>query len=145
MSSYHNQYQVRPLPYPFFDKSKINLDAAENLNKASLYAPSVHCCYYSVFQYMLHVLSTKSTNEWHNYLEDIKKDTHSHVTLINIINKMLRQTNPQDFKYFDQKLTELKKMRIRADYSDDIVKQEDATGSLTIADSLRTVLKDNFK
>ncbi len=94
---------------------------------------------------MLHVLSTKTTNEWHNYLVDIKKDSHSHIKLINIINKMLRQRNQQDFKYFDEKITELKAMRKKADYSSDLIIQEEAQGSITVATTLQKLLIDNFK
>lgn len=47
----------------FNEKSKQNLLAADLLIKSSLHNPSVHCSYYAVVQYMLHIIFNKLGKE----------------------------------------------------------------------------------
>ena len=99
------------------EKSEFNIDAAELLIKQNLYAPSVHCSYYSCFQLMKYTLKNIigiDYEEQGNQIRLSKQNSHNFV--IHAIGKEIKRRNPYDFRYFNNNIRELKALREEADY-----------------------------
>src|SRR5690606_28722094 len=98
------------------NKSEINLVAAELLNKQYLYPAVVHCAYYSCLQLMRHIW----INQMGKSLQELGVLTRnsrdgSHEVLINQIKMFLKSLSLDD-RSFNNSITQLKKLRIKADY-----------------------------
>ena len=64
------------------NKSDFNLEGAKLLIENSLYAPSVHCSYYSVFQKLKYKYTTKASISYDELTQNIfadKRNTHKYV------------------------------------------------------------------
>lgn len=102
------------------NKSEINSLSAQFLNDNSLYASSVHCAYYAVFQMLLHKLAgfkSTSISILNQTIATSNKTTHVYV--IDEFCVHLR-SNFDRYKLRDLKneIKDLKQFRVESDYHD---------------------------
>ena len=87
------------------EKSEFNFDAAQVLIKNNLFAPSVHCSYYSCFQLMKYTMNYVfgiSYDELNTRISVTAGGTHSYVT--NFFNKEVKKKSITDYSDFSRKI-----------------------------------------
>jgi hypothetical protein len=126
-------------------KSNFNFDAAEVLQDKSLYAPSVHCSYYSCFQ-LMKVIIFDFLNITYDQLESdiINSEFSSHVYIINQISNEIRGYSKTEHAEFKRNITQLKKMRMKSDYDDIQITSTDSSKAFFTANEVRKQLKSIF-
>ena len=129
------------------EKSEFNADAAQLLIDESLFAPSVHCAYYSVFQ-LLKYLFTKEKNISFNQLSQNiasgKRNTHQY--LIEEFCLYLQTLNNQYFDRYlitklEDKVNDLKQLRVESDYYDAQIDSIKSNKALQISEEIIQELK----
>ena len=100
------------------EKSSFNKDAAELLIEKHYYASSVHCSYYSCFQYLKYTLKNFTKTDY----EDIEANCKSsplgtHGYIINaILNEFRRkERDNREYKRISRLIGDLKEFRITSD------------------------------
>jgi len=121
-------------------KSEINLFAAKKLIDETYYAPSVHCSYYSCFQYFKYTVVSKlkmDEKRLASYisLEKGKSKKGSHQITAQLITDALPDAYKRDFS---KKFKDLKELREKSDYHDE---QIDFSKSNTALGYAQTILK----
>lgn len=124
-------------------KSNENCRSSELLIEQSFYSSSVHCSYYSCVQLMIYILINKEGKSE----EDIKTEQENvgknfHVYLINTFITKLR--NDRTYHYYRNtigKLTELKILRVKADYKNAEILESEATEANTLSKRIIEDLK----
>ncbi len=91
-------------------KSEENNQSADILIKHKKYASSVHCAYYSAFQFMLYVQNKLESK----VVKQSGSKKSSHVTLSNYIAKLIKEK--ADAEKFNKIFRKIKRNRISADY-----------------------------
>ena len=130
----------------FRDKSHFNRQAAELCLKNNLYAPSVHCSYYSCIQYMLYVLYDKvkmtelSFNEQKTIL-----GTGTHACAIKLIGIDLIKRERTAYIAFQKLIPELKQLREKSDYQNIAIGQSEGHLAMNNSDSIKNILTKNYK
>ncbi len=130
------------------EKSKFNFDAAKLLIDNNLYAPSVHCSYYSCFQLMKFSMNNFfgiSYNELRQRISvNTSGGTHSYVT--HFFNTEVRKKNGiSDYSDFSRKIKDLKEFRESSDYDDVEITVDKSTKALQYATDIRQHIQRNFK
>lgn len=134
------------------NKSEINLQASKLLNEKDLYAPSIHCAYYSVLQLMKFAvcdsigISYEKQDQEINVIKTRKasaKGTHEY--LIMKVEDVLREVDRQSFTDFTRNIKDLRKFRTKSDYDDVIITYEQSIKAYGLASDLRSQLKRTFK
>lgn len=128
------------------DKSHYNRQAAELCLKNSLYAPSIHCSYYSCIQYMLYVLFEKlkmSKDEFEKRKNSFGSGTHS--SAIKLIGIDLIKKEKKDYKTFQKLVPELKLLREESDYENVGISQDQGWTAMNNSDSIKNILTKNYK
>ena len=132
------------------NKSELYLDAADTLisNQRGQYAVVPHSAYYSCFLYMEHVcyvVNGKKEKEIRPIIN--KKQIDLHVGLSNYIKKELgKSTKPnsdRDINDFSKKYTDLKKLRVKADYKNESISWNDSQKAFQLANDILDILKRN--
>jgi len=129
-------------------KSDFNIDAADILITKDLYAPSVHCSYYSCFQLLKYTINVFFGIDYKKLKEDIAcsnphKGTHQYV--INFIYKELSSlTNIKESQNFRRKINDLKQFRIESDYEEIEVLSDQGKKAYELAKMIRTYIIKNF-
>lgn len=129
------------------DKARNNLKAAQRIidaNDASICFASIHCSYYSVFQYMKYILAHLKVRPYTYEQQDSNEKSASHERiLLEIQNRLvMKREDERDFKFsFDL----LKKQRKMADYTDSTFTVEECIGIRDLAVSLHSTLNSQFK
>ena len=131
----------------FTNKSDIYLDVAEMAESKYMYPAVAHCAYYSCVHLMQHL--------WYHKMGKTEKDldiecstrkTGKHAVLINEIGSFIKG-NPKnrnarnDFQLFNSKITQLKKLRVDADYCDKEFDMKKSSSSITLAKEILPILK----
>lgn len=106
------------------EKSEFNLEAAKLLIENNLFAPSVHCSYYSVFQLLkyLYIKGKKiSFDELSQRIQNDNRNTHRY--LIEEFCLYLQTLNNQEFDHYSirnikRDINDLKQFRTESDYDD---------------------------
>lgn len=126
-------------------KSEFNFDAGIKLINEHLYAPSVHCLYYSVFQLMKVIINDYDGIKFENFDIEAKtlKET-SHQFVIHKINNHVFEFNKDDYRLISSKIKKLKKLRTQADYDDCEILIDEAEEARMYADELRSKLREIF-
>ncbi|MEA3495295.1 MAG: HEPN domain-containing protein [Bacteroidota bacterium] len=109
------------------NKSKCNIKGANLLISNKLFAPSVHCSYYAVFQKIKYLYIYKSEISYEDFHEETQQHKgSSHTYLINKFVTMYgRMTNDKYKKrYLRNQIRELKASRQEADYDNKEVSSE---------------------
>jgi len=128
------------------EKSKFNLDAAEVLITKNLYAPSVHCSYYSCLQRIKSILPDffgVSYQQIDINVSSGKLNEHSY--LIQYISKQI-YTNIGYNEYVDFKrnIGDLKEFRIHSDYKDIEVTWDQSSKAYRLATEINEFLAEKF-
>lgn len=122
------------------NKSDFNIDGAELLINNSLYAPSVHCSYYSVFQLMKARYISKKNISYQDYTNESSNNLgSSHTYLIN--NFCLLIGNHRDSLEFKRKVKDLKVFRTKSDYDNIEINIELSNKALRKAKELLSDIK----
>lgn len=132
------------------NKSELYLDAADALMKSQNghYAVVPHTAYYSCLLLIEH----KCYVDNHKTEDDIRPEVNGvrpalHEALIGYmkceLSKSTRQYAYRDMKDFTSKITDLKKLRVKADYKNENVSFDDSRKSLELANEILDILKKN--
>lgn len=127
-------------------KSEFNLDAAEKLLKQTLYAPSVHCSYYSCFQLMKFTIKDFFKVSYEKQKIDTSYNTGgSHTYVIKYISSELKKIDRRDGKDFQRKIKDLQQLRLESDYDD--IQIDSSKGYLAHrkANEVRLLIMEKFK
>lgn len=99
------------------NKSEFNIDGAELLISNNLYAPSIHCSYYSVFQSMICIYCSKNGMSFEEYSVEAKAHQgSSHNHLIRGFCSLVADKRAS--RFLKRKIDDLKASRIKSDYDD---------------------------
>ncbi len=130
-------------------KSEENIEAAKLLIENELWTSSIHCSYYSCFQIVKHIICHK-LNISYKKQDEIAKDKKigSHNYLLSSIKKKLKSLHNisvEEQRHIANSLSELKTLRIRADYRSEIFDKEKSTGVLSMAEETITIMSEKFE
>ncbi len=132
---------------PFETKSQNSLEAANELHQKTFYNSSVHCSYYSVLQFMLHVLYEELGGNKQSDDAEAKSQGGggTHVFTINQIKKWLKsKTDRTARESFSNQLYQLKQQRVSADYDEKSFSPKESLKLYIQAQSLIQFLKQNL-
>jgi len=127
-------------------KSEFNIVAAEHLIKEALYAPSVHCSYYSCFQLLKFTIKDFFGIDYETQSSNIaskKQNTHQYV--VNYISDGLKEFVPfEERRNFKRSIKDLKQFRIESDYENIEVGSDKSNEALRKAKEIRTYMIKSF-
>ena len=127
------------------NKSELSKAAADLLQRNSFYPSVIHCAYYSCIQLMKHILiATLGKTEAEIAAEVRSSPKGSHEIMINNINKHLK-SNSKDWRTFNSKITQLKRLRVDADYGNIQIDSVKGNDSIILSDEVLRHLKSNVK
>ncbi len=128
------------------EKSNFNFDAAALLLKNSLYAPSVHCSYYSCFQLLKYTIKDFFGVDYDNQSINIAKTRQrTHQYVINyIVNELKKYSSANESRGFKRKINDLKQLRIESDYENIEISLDKGTKAFDKAKEIRTFLIKKF-
>ena len=118
-------------------KSESNNSACILLYGKEFYNSAVHCAYYRCLQHMISILKIK--NSWsdtdiQNQIELKKEGSHQYY--INSINSIVNE------RKFHNKISELKLLRVKADYKSEDIESSDCEMSIKYSDNIVNMLKN---
>ena len=133
------------------NKSIQNIKAAELLIKNSdekeqYYASSIHCAYYSCFQLLKYTLNCKCDIKIPYCIQNSKTKSMSHENIKDAIIKDL-QSNAEFYELttFRTSFSNLKKLRMKADYYNQIVDLTDAKEDISDEENIKNILYEKYK
>lgn len=127
-------------------KSEFNIDAAEQLISTNLYAPSVHCSYYSCLQLFKHIVCKKIGVSYKEQEKELNSDENKKTSHNYIRDKVLeRITERYKKREIKQNFQDLKTYRIASDYNNESVDIEKANKAQKVAQTIRTEIQKIFK
>lgn len=134
-------YQILSMSV-FKNRSEINLASAELLHENNNYPSVAHCAYYSCYQYMLYLWTTKMGKS----LDDLNslcatKKTGSHTVLINEVVNFIKLKNNDDKRLFSTLITQLKAMRQSSDYTEETIDFNNSKNCVTNAENSIKILR----
>ena len=110
-----------------------------------MHAASVHNAYYSILQISKHILHHKCYVSYSKQKKESKNGYGSHNYIIGEIENNLTSRGEQDlFDSYDDKMSEMKRMRVLADYEDAGITKDEAQACIDYADELLTDLKECY-
>ncbi len=127
------------------EKSNFNIDAAEILIENSLYAPSVHCSYYSCFQllkYSMNDFFEISYNKLSVNIATSPMNTHKYI--VEYINSQLKNNKIENNRWFYNSIKDLKHFREESDYDNLEINLDKSTRAFDMAKNIRVYLTQNF-
>lgn len=127
------------------EKAKFNLDAAELLQKKNLFAPSVHCSYYSCFQLMKFTIKDFfgiSYEQLRIKIQTTNQKVHSYI--IGFIGNQIMDNNRSEYALFHRKIKDLKEFREMSDYENVEVDIDQSQKALDAAKYLRIQMNKIF-
>ncbi|HOV72051.1 MAG TPA: hypothetical protein PLO31_07580 [Dysgonamonadaceae bacterium] len=130
------------------NKSEINYESARYLHDRGNYPSVAHCAYYSCYQLLLHIwfYSLMKSGTDLNFIINKHKGNKaqikgSHETLINEIQKYIKENNYDDFRVINKSIGQLRKLRISADYEDNSFLYNDSLKAIELSKRIRPILK----
>ncbi len=127
------------------EKSNFNIDAAKLLQDRNLFAPSVHCSYYSCLQLMKVAINEFigiSFEEMELQTISMKTDTHNYI--IKIIGDNIHNYSKEEHMIFNRNIKSLKKYRINSDYKNTQITTSESFKAFGIAKEIRAQLQETF-
>lgn len=128
------------------EKSNFNLTAAELLLKEHLYAPSVHCSYYSCFQLLKFTIKDFFGVNYENQSINIsngQQKTHQYV--INYVaNELTNFVGIRESRDFKKTIKDLRQYRLESDYENIEIGSDKGEAALRKAKEIRHYLITNF-
>ncbi len=129
-------------------KSLFNQDAAELLIKNHMYASSVHCSYYSCFQFLKFTLKNYTATDYSTIELNCKTSplgTHGYI-INGILNEYRKvETNNREYSRIKRFLTDLKEFRITSDYYNVEIKIDEAEKSHSFSHQIKDAIKTKLK
>jgi uncharacterized protein (UPF0332 family) len=123
------------------NKSEFNIDGAELLIDNNLFAPSIHCSYYSVFQSMICVYCLKNGLTFEEYSVEAKSHQgSSHNHLIRGFCSLV--VDKRASRFLKRNIDDLKASRIKSDYDNFQVDSEFSVKALNKAKKLLLEFKN---
>jgi uncharacterized protein (UPF0332 family) len=130
------------------EKSEFNIDAAQVLIDKYLFAPSVHCSYYSCFQLMKFTMNAYFGMSYDELRQKVSVNTSggTHTYVTHFFNTEVRKKyGLTDYTDFSRKIKDLKEFRESSDYDDSEITIDNSTKALQYAKELRYYIQKNFK
>jgi hypothetical protein len=130
------------------EKSEFNIDAAQVLIDKYLFAPSVHCSYYSCFQLMKFTMNAHFGMSYDELRQKVSVNTSggTHTYVTHFFNAEVRKKyGISDYSDFSRKIKDLKEFRESSDYDDSEITIDNSTKALQYAKELRYYIQKNFK
>ncbi len=125
-------------------KSNQNARASLHLfDNHKVYAPVIHCAYYSCVQRILHILLTLG-GKTEQDIKGVSTRGSLHTFLIDEMRKLIQKQNPASFKTFS-KISDLRTLRVKSDYLNVSVDYDDADKATRIAQQINDTLDKTFK
>lgn len=125
----------------FLEKTKQNINAAQALLAQNYYASSVHCAFYACVQTLLHVLFVKLKYDKTKFINDIQqKKTGTHVHAFSLIEDEMKKARHPDIHWFRTNFTNLKKIRIKADYKEESISHSEGHDALNKANAINNII-----
>ncbi|UAM99029.1 HEPN domain-containing protein [Polaribacter litorisediminis] len=122
------------------NKSDFNLEGAKVLIENNLFAPSVHCSYYSVFQKLKYKYITKASISYNVLTQNIiadKRNTHKYI-IDEFCDFIQDRYKKRDIK---NKINDLKAFRNQSDYDDIEINHSKSSLALAKSEELLKELK----
>lgn len=127
-------------------KSDFNIIAANTLLKQNLFAPSVHCSYYSCFQLLKYTIKEFFGVDYEAQAIKIsatKLKTHQYV--VNYIsNELITFVGKEESRKFKRTIKDLKQFRVESDYENIEVNSEKGNKAYNKANEIRSYIIKNF-
>jgi uncharacterized protein (UPF0332 family) len=130
---------------PLKIKSEQNFTAATLLYDKALYAASIHCSYYGVFQLIklsVHNFFGLSEHEIQKECSSLKAGTHQFI--VNHVFNELQQAKVEDAYMYKKVVKDLKEHRSTSDYSDIEIDQKMCEKALAMSEELKRYLIKNL-
>jgi hypothetical protein len=128
------------------NKSEMLKEAAALLNNKTYYPAVAHSAYYSCYQLLKHIwlYGLKKTQQELDSQCSISR-IGSHEFLINEIGKHIKNSTKKtalaDFREFNNKIWQLKKIRTTADYDDTLFDSSQSSNSISLSTDIIPILK----
>lgn len=123
------------------EKANQSLLSAKYLIEKKAYSNSVHCAFYSCLQTMFHVLFNKKKIDQNKFVIDGKYNrTGSHLQAFKLIETEIANKYPTDSKWFKNYFFQLKRLREKADYTNEFIKQEEVYEAINKANSISSII-----
>ncbi len=130
------------------EKSEFNFASAQLLIDNYLYAPSVHCSYYSCFQLMKFTMNNFFDIGYDKLNTRISVSTlgGTHSYVIHFFNNAVKKKNGYfDYRDFSRKIKDLKEFRESSDYDDVEITIDKSQKAKEYATDIRQYIQRNFK
>jgi uncharacterized protein (UPF0332 family) len=125
----------------FLEKTKQNLTSAQILLDQCHYSSSVHCAFYGCLQTLLYVLFVKLKYDKDKFDVDLKfKKTGTHQHVFELIQEKIKKKDESDYHWFKKTFHNLKKLRERADYSEESISQSEGHDALNKAATINNLI-----
>lgn len=127
------------------EKAEFNKLATGLLYDQSLYAPSIHCAYYSCFQLLKYIIKTRLKIDYSKQEAEINSDsrikTHSYVRkkILDEISKI--EKDPRTYSNISNKLKDLQELRVNSDYKNIQIDEEMGSRAMLYSNELRNYFK----
>jgi len=128
------------------EKANFNFTAAEKLIELNLYAPSIHCSYYSCFQLMKFTIKDFFGKDYATLSQEIRNSNlNTHAYIINYICKEIKNNcSLPEFGKFNRKIKDLKNFRENSDYENIEITIDESQKALEFASEIRKQLSNIF-
>lgn len=131
-------------------KSEKNLEAAKHLiNNTTCFCSSVHCSYYSAFQYIkyficnrLNINYLEQESLFSEYRNDNNSTMGSHDFLINKCYNYIKENDVAKSNVFNTNIVSLKNQRRYSDYKDKPINEQHAKSALAKANAIKTLIEN---
>lgn len=127
-------------------KSNFNIDAATALLEQHLFAPSVHCSYYSCFQLLKYTIKVFFSIDYEKQaINAIASKQKTHQYVVNYISNELKSlAGIVESRNFKRKVNDLKQFRVESDYENIEVSYDKGNDAFNRAKEIRNYIIKNF-
>lgn len=130
---------ICPVTSNFSEKSKECLMSAELLSKNTYYNSSVNRSYYACIQFFFEIIFKRLNADRPTFDADARNNsTGTHGWAYKLVGNALILVDKKDYKWFQQKFPELKKLRETADYQEPSISKDAAFDAINVANSIIT-------
>lgn len=127
-------------------KSDFNISAAEHLINIHLYAPSVHCSYYSCFQLLKYTIKQFFGMDYETIAVNISSSHQkTHQFVINYVyNELVKFDGIKNSRDFKRSIMELRQFREESDYENIEIDLDKGKSALYKAVEIRQYIIKSF-
>lgn len=113
-----------------------------NRKDCNFYAPAIHCCYYSCFQKMVHILKEYFTDE---YKRVNTKESNSHSLLIRTFTDCYSNNFIENSSLINRYLKQLKILRQKSDYEDIMISEQEMDKASEYLAKINKIIKEDIQ